>query len=112
MASAPRPARPKADGTGGCGNGGADLEGRVRAVIDAVLPTVDGGRFPVKRIAGEAVAVEAHCFTDGHDRLRVVLRWQAAGAARRLRSRHEAAGPTMSGAPNLRRRDPAATATP
>jgi starch synthase (maltosyl-transferring) len=52
----------------------------VRAVIDAVLPVVDGGRFAVKCIAGEAVAIEAHCFTDGHDRLRVVLRWCAAGA--------------------------------
>jgi starch synthase (maltosyl-transferring) len=51
----------------------------VRAVIDAVLPEVDCGRFPSKCIAGEAVAVEAHCFTDGHDRLRVVLRWNAAG---------------------------------
>lgn len=56
-------------------------EGRVRAVIDAVLPAVDGGRFPVKRIAGEAVGIEAHCFTDGHDKLRVVLRWHAAGAS-------------------------------
>jgi starch synthase (maltosyl-transferring) len=52
-------------------------EGRVRAVIDAVRPNVDAGRFPVKRIAGEPVAVEAHCFTDGHDQLRVVLRWNA-----------------------------------
>ncbi len=58
-----------------------DLEGRVRAVIDAVLPVVDCGRFPVKGIAGESVAVEAHCFADGHDRLRAVLRWQAVGAA-------------------------------
>src|ERR1700722_15317157 len=52
-------------------------EGRIRAVVDAVLPEVDGGRFPVKRLAGEPVHVEAHCFTDGHDRLGVVLRWQA-----------------------------------
>jgi starch synthase (maltosyl-transferring) len=52
-------------------------EGRVRAVIDAVLPVVDGGRFPAKRIAGEPVCIEAHCFTDGHDKLRVVLRWHA-----------------------------------
>jgi len=44
-------------------------DGRVRAVIDAVLPAVDGGRFPVKRIAGDAVDVEAHCFADGHDKL-------------------------------------------
>jgi starch synthase (maltosyl-transferring) len=52
-------------------------EGRGRAVVDAVLPTVDDGRFPAKRIAGEPVRVEAHCFTDGHDKLRVVLNWQA-----------------------------------
>jgi starch synthase (maltosyl-transferring) len=51
-------------------------EGRTRAVIDAVLPCIDGGRFPLKRIVGEAVAVEAHCFTDGHDKLRVALAWR------------------------------------
>ena len=51
-------------------------EGRGRAVIDAVIPMVDCGRFAAKRIAGEAVAVEAHCFADGHDKLRVVLRWK------------------------------------
>ena len=59
----------------------AIAEGRVRAVIDAVLPTVDGGRFPAKRIAGESVSLEAHCFTDGHDKLRAVLRWKLAGLA-------------------------------
>jgi starch synthase (maltosyl-transferring) len=56
-------------------------EGRVRAVIDAVLPTVDCGRFSAKRTAGESIAVEAHCFADGHDKLRVVLRWKLAGSA-------------------------------
>jgi len=50
--------------------------GRVRAVIDAVLPSVDGGRFAAKRIAGEPVHILAHCFADGHDRLRVVLGWR------------------------------------
>jgi starch synthase (maltosyl-transferring) len=54
---------------------GRFADGRVRAVIDAVLPVVDGGRFPAKRIAGETVRVEAHCFADGHDQLGVVLRW-------------------------------------
>ncbi len=48
-------------------------------MIDAVLPAVDGGRFPAKRIVGEAVEIEAHCFTDGHDQLRVRLHWQAIG---------------------------------
>jgi starch synthase (maltosyl-transferring) len=59
----------------------AIAEGRVRAVIDAVLPMVDGGRFPAKRIAGDRVAIEAHCFTDGHDKLRAVLRWKLVGLA-------------------------------
>jgi len=54
-------------------------EGRVRAVVDALLPVVDGGRFAPKRIAGEPVLVEAHCFADGHDRLRAVLNWQLVG---------------------------------
>ncbi len=56
-------------------------EGRVRAVIDAILPVVDCGRFPAKRIAGEPVEIGAHCFADGHDKLRVVLRWQRVGAS-------------------------------
>ena len=54
-------------------------EGRVRAVVDALLPEVDGGRFAPKRIAGEPVLVEAHCFADGHDRLRAVLSWRLVG---------------------------------
>jgi starch synthase (maltosyl-transferring) len=54
------------------------VEGRRRAIIDAVAPLVDGGRFPLKRIAGERVRIEAHCFCDGHDRLRCVLRWAPA----------------------------------
>ncbi len=55
-------------------------DGRVRAVIDAVRPCVDGGRFAVKRIEGDLVRIEADCFTDGHDALRAVLRWRAEDA--------------------------------
>ncbi|HJP98433.1 MAG TPA: maltotransferase domain-containing protein, partial [Rhodanobacteraceae bacterium] len=51
-------------------------DGRARAVIDAVLPNVDCGRFAVKRVAGDRVRVRAHCFTDGHDVLRVMLLWR------------------------------------
>jgi starch synthase (maltosyl-transferring) len=51
-------------------------EGRARAVIDAVRPAVDGGRFAVKRVVGDRFTVEADCFADGHDVLRVVLRWR------------------------------------
>ncbi|MDI1257766.1 alpha-1,4-glucan--maltose-1-phosphate maltosyltransferase [Aquabacterium sp.] len=52
-------------------------EGRQRAVIDAVLPVVDAGRFAVKTIAGEPMRIQANCFTDGHDVLRVMLRWRS-----------------------------------
>ena len=48
------------------------------AVIDAVLPAVDSGRFAVKCVAGEPFTVTAHCFSDGHDALRVMLRWREA----------------------------------
>ncbi len=54
-------------------------DGRMRAVIDAVLPSVDGGRFAVKRVASERMDVTAHCFADGHDVLRVVMQWRAEG---------------------------------
>ncbi|MBI2763412.1 MAG: alpha-1,4-glucan--maltose-1-phosphate maltosyltransferase [Chloroflexi bacterium] len=42
-------------------------DGRRRAIIEAVAPQVDGGRFPVKRIQGDVVVVEADAFADGHD---------------------------------------------
>src|SRR5438046_9069406 len=44
-------------------------DGRIRVVIENVAPAVDGGRFPIKRVAGETVTVEADCFADGHDAL-------------------------------------------
>jgi starch synthase (maltosyl-transferring) len=40
-----------------------------RVIIEAVSPAVDGGRFPVKRVTGDRVVVEAKIFADGHDAL-------------------------------------------
>ena len=51
-------------------------DGRVRAVIENITPSVDGGRFAAKRIVGDEVVVEADCFTDGHDALACMLRWR------------------------------------
>ena len=51
-------------------------EGRQRVVIEAVSPEIDGGRFPIKRVAGEQVAVEAVVFADGHDVLNVRLQFR------------------------------------
>ncbi|MDM0079164.1 alpha-1,4-glucan--maltose-1-phosphate maltosyltransferase [Variovorax sp. J31P179] len=58
-------------------------DGRSRAVVDAVLPAVDGGRFAAKCVAGEHFRVTAHVFTDGHDAPRVMLQWWKDGEARR-----------------------------
>ncbi len=50
-----------------------------RIAIESVTPSVDGGRFPVKRIAGESVRVEADILIDGHEKLAAVLRHRAVG---------------------------------
>ena len=42
-------------------------DGRGRVVIERVSPQIDCGRFPVKRVVGETVVVEADVFADGHD---------------------------------------------
>jgi len=47
-----------------------------RIFIESVKPQVDGGRYPIKRIAGEAIAVEADIFADGHDVLGAELRYR------------------------------------
>ena len=56
------------------------LEGRRRVVIDGVLPAVDGGRYPVKRVVGDTLVVQADVFPDGHDRISVRLRHRPPGA--------------------------------
>jgi starch synthase (maltosyl-transferring) len=43
------------------------VEGRRRVVIEEVQPQVDCGRYPAKRVLGDAVAVTAAVFGDGHD---------------------------------------------
>jgi starch synthase (maltosyl-transferring) len=49
-----------------------------RVVIENVSPAVDGGRFAAKRVIGEAVAITADAFTDGHELLAVETVWRAA----------------------------------
>ncbi len=55
------------------------IDERRRAVIEAISPLVEGGRFPVKRVLGDVVAIEADAFADGHDAIRVRLRHRAPG---------------------------------
>jgi starch synthase (maltosyl-transferring) len=51
-------------------------DGRRRVVIDKVRPEIDGGRFPIKRVVGETLEVEADAFTDGHDAITCRLLWR------------------------------------
>jgi len=48
-------------------------------VIEGVTPEIDAGRFPIKRVIGESVQVEADVFADGHDAVACVLLWRPAG---------------------------------
>jgi starch synthase (maltosyl-transferring) len=48
-------------------------------VICDVTPEIEGGRHPIKRVAGESVEVRARAFAEGHDRLRGVLLHRRAG---------------------------------
>ncbi len=48
-------------------------------VIENLRPLVDGGRYPVKRAAGESLEVTADIFKDGHEVLRAVVRWRPLG---------------------------------
>jgi len=47
-----------------------------RVAIENVTPIVDAGRFPIKRIVGDTITVEADCFADGHDVLVCVLQYR------------------------------------
>lgn len=54
--------------------------GTLRVVIEHVTPEIDAGRFPVRRVAGETVVVEADIFGDGHDHVEARLLSRAEGA--------------------------------
>jgi len=49
-----------------------------RTIIEAVRPEVDCGRFPIKRVQGERVDIEADLFCDGHDLVAAVIRHRSA----------------------------------
>jgi starch synthase (maltosyl-transferring) len=47
-----------------------------RFLIESVYPSVDGGRYPIKRIAGEPIDVWVDLLRDGHDQLAAALLWR------------------------------------
>lgn len=53
-------------------------QGRNRTVIEGVSPEIDGGLYPIKRVVGEKVEVEADIFADGHDAIDCLLLYRHA----------------------------------
>jgi len=56
-------------------------EGRARVVIEGVTPEIDGGAFPIKRVLGDVITVEADVFADGHDAISCVVLYRKEGTA-------------------------------
>jgi starch synthase (maltosyl-transferring) len=52
-----------------------------RVVVEGLHPEVDGGRFPIKRVTGETVVVNADVHADGHDVLAAALLYRKQGAS-------------------------------
>ncbi len=48
-----------------------------RFAIEAVEPEIDGGRYPIKREAGDTVTVSADIVTDGHNQMAAVICYRA-----------------------------------
>jgi starch synthase (maltosyl-transferring) len=57
-----------------------EASGRARVVIENISPAVDCGRFAVKRVIDDIVAVEADIYAEGHDELDAVILFRPIGS--------------------------------
>jgi starch synthase (maltosyl-transferring) len=48
-------------------------------IIESVWPQLDGGRYPIKRVVGNLLEVEADIFSHGHEVLRACLQFRKKG---------------------------------
>jgi starch synthase (maltosyl-transferring) len=48
-------------------------------IIERVQPEIDGGRYPIKRVAGDILEVSADIFKDGHDKIAAVIQYCRTG---------------------------------
>ena len=58
-----------------------------RIRIRPLSPVVDGGRYAPKRCVGDRVTIAADIFSDGHEKLRAVVRYKAPGGRGWLEAR-------------------------
>ena len=54
-------------------------DGRGRVIIETVAPELDGGRHPIKRVAGDTMIVTADIFTDGHEKIAADVLYRESG---------------------------------
>jgi starch synthase (maltosyl-transferring) len=47
-----------------------------RFLVEDIYPSIDGGRYPLKRIAGEPIEIWADILREGHDQLAAELLWR------------------------------------
>ncbi|WP_306642556.1 alpha-1,4-glucan--maltose-1-phosphate maltosyltransferase [Sanyastnella coralliicola] len=52
------------------------IQGQVRTVVRDVWPTIESGRYAIKRVVGETVTVWADVFADGHDIVRAAIQYK------------------------------------
>jgi starch synthase (maltosyl-transferring) len=53
--------------------------GPPRILVEAVYPELDDGRYPIKRVVGDTLAVWADIVRDGHDVLVAAIRYRTRG---------------------------------
>ncbi|MEO6166377.1 MAG: alpha-1,4-glucan--maltose-1-phosphate maltosyltransferase [Chitinophagales bacterium] len=56
------------------------MQGQLRVNIENISPELDGGRYAIKRIAGERVTMEADIFSDGHDNINARIAYKHAAS--------------------------------
>jgi starch synthase (maltosyl-transferring) len=52
------------------------MQNQTRIIIENVLPQLDGGVYPIKRIVGQKVTVTSDIFSDGHDVLQSCVKFK------------------------------------
>lgn len=57
------------------------MQGQLRVTIENLSPQIDGGRYTIKKIAGERVTLEADIFSDGHDEVNARIAYRHASSA-------------------------------
>ncbi|HYI27747.1 MAG TPA: alpha-1,4-glucan--maltose-1-phosphate maltosyltransferase [Bradyrhizobium sp.] len=63
-----------------------------RFLVEDIFPSIDGGRYPLKRIAGEPIEIWVDLLREGHDQLAAELLWRKESEADWRREPMRAAG--------------------